>query len=45
MFCIEGVLACDYIKEAGNAPKDAKCGVVDEEKAPAPRIQTEGPPV
>jgi hypothetical protein len=32
---LAGVLACNYIEEAGNASEDEKCGVVDEAEAAA----------
>lgn len=37
-----GVLACNYIEEAGNAYENEKCWVVDEAKAAATNLQTEG---
>jgi hypothetical protein len=37
-----GVLACNYIQEAGNASEDEKCGVVVEAEAAATKLQAEG---
>lgn len=36
-----GVLACNYIEEAGDASEDEKCGVVDEAEAIAASPQAE----
>jgi hypothetical protein len=36
---LAGVLACNYIEEAGNASEDEKCGVVDEAEAAATKLQ------